>query len=326
MVSSKWINKPVKDILEDFVGANASANGISGLVPAPEAGKTGLFLRSDGRWAKVISFDIDDVRELINTSELHQQEKIDQTNLKVIVLENEIVELDDKVFADGGLESKIASLETNIGSILADFNQKINTTYSNFDDRIKEVDNNFISKINTITINHQEDIDRLDKKYLSLEEKIINDNQVLKTNIDNLDSKFETEKTLLESSIATKIDFEEANEIIKQEVVKLDHLERKIVSAIEAVDLFAIDAEKYIYMIPNSTTGNYDEYLITNGELERVGEWTNELITSINSNQMSVTFGKLNIDKIDISVVEGLQNIIFQLTSRIDELEKQLNK
>jgi hypothetical protein len=55
ITQSKWVNKPIKDVLENFVGANENSNGISGLVPAPKAGQTGLFLRSDGAWSEIVS-------------------------------------------------------------------------------------------------------------------------------------------------------------------------------------------------------------------------------------------------------------------------------
>ena len=55
ITQSKWVNKPIKDVLENFVGANENSNGISGLVPAPKAGQTGLFLRSDGTWSEIVS-------------------------------------------------------------------------------------------------------------------------------------------------------------------------------------------------------------------------------------------------------------------------------
>ena len=52
----KWINKPIMSVIDNFVGANSTSSGIPGLVPAaPAAGQTGLFLRSDGQWAEVVS-------------------------------------------------------------------------------------------------------------------------------------------------------------------------------------------------------------------------------------------------------------------------------
>lgn len=40
-------------VLKEFVGANSTSNGIPGLVPSVEAGKTNLFLSSDGTWKKI---------------------------------------------------------------------------------------------------------------------------------------------------------------------------------------------------------------------------------------------------------------------------------
>ena len=48
---SQWVNKSLSDILTVFVGPTASSAGVPGLVPAPPAGQTNLFLRSDGTWA-----------------------------------------------------------------------------------------------------------------------------------------------------------------------------------------------------------------------------------------------------------------------------------
>jgi hypothetical protein len=60
-------------------------------------------------------------------------------------------------------------------------------------------------------------------------------------------------------------------------VAGLDHLKRKIVVSLEAIDKTADDAEQYIYMVPNASTENYDEYMVIDGELEKVGDWTTDL-------------------------------------------------
>ena len=60
-------------------------------------------------------------------------------------------------------------------------------------------------------------------------------------------------------------------------VAGLDHLKRKIVVSLEAIDKTADDAEQYIYMVPNAATENYDEYMVIDGELEKVGDWTTDL-------------------------------------------------
>lgn len=69
----QWTNKSVisvvSEILTVFKGATADAPGVPGLVPAPEAGKTDLFLRSDGSWAQVIATLPVEIQETISDLE-----------------------------------------------------------------------------------------------------------------------------------------------------------------------------------------------------------------------------------------------------------------
>lgn len=63
----------------------------------------------------------------------------------------------------------------------------------------------------------------------------------------------------------------ETDSAIAAAIVDANHLERKIVASIDEIDL---SADRYIYMVPssNSESGNdYDEYMVINGALERVG-------------------------------------------------------
>ncbi len=58
-------------------------------------------------------------------------------------------------------------------------------------------------------------------------------------------------------------------------VAAADHLKRKIVANTDAIDLTAADAAQYIYMVPNGSDKNgnkYDEYMILDGALEKVGD------------------------------------------------------
>ncbi len=50
-----WVNKPIAEALQIpvMVGATASTDGVSGLVPIPTAGNQLKFLRGDGTWATV---------------------------------------------------------------------------------------------------------------------------------------------------------------------------------------------------------------------------------------------------------------------------------
>ena len=46
---------------EDMGGATASTDGTAGVVPAPEAGDEGKFLKGDGTWAEASTADLSDV-------------------------------------------------------------------------------------------------------------------------------------------------------------------------------------------------------------------------------------------------------------------------
>lgn len=53
-------------------------------------------------------------------------------------------------------------------------------------------------------------------------------------------------------------------------------LSRKVVTSTDDINLTATDAEKYIYLVPNNKN-SYDEYIVANGKLEKVGDWETDL-------------------------------------------------
>lgn len=60
-------------------------------------------------------------------------------------------------------------------------------------------------------------------------------------------------------------------------IAQADHLKRTTVAGIESIDLEAENADQFIYMVPNVETGNYDEYMVIDGEIEKVGDWKVDL-------------------------------------------------
>lgn len=63
-------------------------------------------------------------------------------------------------------------------------------------------------------------------------------------------------------------------------VAAADHMKRTIVASADDIDLTAADASQYIYMVLKSSTktgDKYDEYMVIDGALERVGDWTVDL-------------------------------------------------
>lgn len=68
----------------------------------------------------------------------------------------------------------------------------------------------------------------------------------------------------------------QTDEKIASEIAKVDHLKRTIVDSIDDIDLTAEDADQYIYMVPTGLQADddkYDEYIVINGVIEKVGSW-----------------------------------------------------
>ena len=72
----------------------------------------------------------------------------------------------------------------------------------------------------------------------------------------------------------------EVSAAINKAVAAADHLKRKIVASAGDIDLKAADAAQYIYMVPKGTAGTsdkYDEYMVIDGVLEKMGDWKVDL-------------------------------------------------
>lgn len=92
--------------------------------------------------------------------------------------------------------------------------------------------------------------------------KIVNITVPTKVSDLNNDSKFQTEAEVAAA------------------VAAADHMKRTIVASTDAVDLEADDADQYIYMVLKSSSKSgdkYDEYMVIDGELEKVGDWEVDL-------------------------------------------------
>lgn len=63
-------------------------------------------------------------------------------------------------------------------------------------------------------------------------------------------------------------------------VAAADHLKRKKVESVSAIDVSAADADQYIYMVPIAgakSENKYDEYMVIDGAIEKVGDWAIDL-------------------------------------------------
>ncbi len=77
---------------------------------------------------------------------------------------------------------------------------------------------------------------------------------------------------------------EEVNDKVATEIntaiSNVDHLQRKVVNNLDEIDEDAVDAHLYIYMVPTGLQQDddkYDEYMVINGVIEKVGSWEVDL-------------------------------------------------
>lgn len=81
-------------------------------------------------------------------------------------------------------------------------------------------------------------------------------------------------------------------------------LTRKKVNSVSDIDVNAADAESYIYLVPN-TSGTYDEYIVVNKQLEKVGDWTTNLDDYVTKTEV----GTLVTEKVNAVVQEKIGDL-----------------
>lgn len=72
----------------------------------------------------------------------------------------------------------------------------------------------------------------------------------------------------------------QVSDAVTKAVAAADHLKRKVVASAAAISTSAADAAQYIYMVPKGTgkdADKYDEYMVIDGVLEKVGGWEVDL-------------------------------------------------
>lgn len=128
------------------------------------------------------------------------------------------------------------------------------------------------------------------------------------------------------SEINTKLDDvytkSETNTQISNAVAAAAHLKYKKVTAVGDIDVAAADADQYIYLVPiadaeESSNNLYDEYMVIEGKLEKVGDWKVDLsdyatVESVNAlttevgKKVDKVEGKSLVSDTDIAKLEGI--------------------
>lgn len=92
----------------------------------------------------------------------------------------------------------------------------------------------------------------------------------------------------------------EIDNAIATAVANIDHLKRVKVNSIDDIDVDALDAENYIYMVPNGLTENddkYNEYMVIDGVLEKVGDWEVSLDNYITEEELNTKLSDYSTTK-----------------------------
>ena len=122
----------------------------------------------------------------------------------------------------------------------------------------------------------------------------------------------ELEKKANAADVYTK---EDADKAIADAVAAADHLGYVIIESTDKIDLTAEDADHYIYLV--GTEAPYDEYMVINGELEKVGNWSVDL-----SDYATITYVNTELGK-KVNAEEGYSLISAELLAKLENIEAE---
>lgn len=114
-----------------------------------------------------------------------------------------------------------------------------------------------------------------------------------------INGKADAATTLAGYGITDGMTATEVASAISTAIAGADHLKRTIVTSTADIDLTADDADQYIYMVPNAdgkSGDSYDEYMIVNGALEKVGDWTVDLSDYAKTSEVTTAIATALVD------------------------------
>lgn len=115
--------------------------------------------------------------------------------------------------------------------------------------------------------------------------------------IDGVGSKLDSltvEVEALSNSLENKVDKTEVYTKTETEslIAEAAHLKRKIINSVSEIDVNAANADQYIYMvlvIDERLNDKYEEYMVINGAIEKVGAWEVDLSDYITRDTLTET-------------------------------------
>ena len=94
----------------------------------------------------------------------------------------------------------------------------------------------------------------------------------------------------LTAELLAKLNGAQSAEEVAAAVAAADHMKRVIKETKEEIDLTAADAEQYIYLVKNGEV--YDEYMVVEGKLEKVGDWKTDLTGYLKETDLEALTGE----------------------------------
>ena len=134
----------------------------------------------------------------------------------------------------------------------------------------------------------------------------------------------------LQSNKANKNDVytkSETDSAIATAVAGVDHLKRKIVNNIDEIVETAEDAHLYIYMVPTGLQmddDKYDEYVVINGILEKVGSWEVDLSGYATKEELNNT--NTDLDALEKTVSDNQTQLDEKILNLKNDLEDEIER
>jgi len=258
-----------------------------------------LVKNADDKW---VTTSLEDVVALIQDKlEIDPAIVEDVTNLQNSVndIVNDIQSLEESVAADLGVVNTELAKKANAEEVNAELAKKANSD---------EVNTALNLKANVEAVNAA----------LAKKADVETVNAALNTKADAEDVYTKLE---VNNKVATDI---------SAVIAEANHLKRKVANTVEDIDLDAIDAEQYIYMVPTGLQAEddkYDEYMVIDGIPEKVGSWEvnleeyakkSDLIITDVSEHFSIQDKVLHLNDLPVSKIVNLTNL---LNNKVDAQE-----
>ncbi len=237
-----------------------------------------LVKNADDKW---VTTSLEDVVALIQDKlEIDPAIVEDVTNLQNSVndIVNDIQSLEESVAADLGVVNTELAKKANAEEVNTELAKKAN---------VEEVNAELAKKANSdeinTALNSKADVEAVNAA-LAKKADVETVNAALNTKADAEDVYTKLE---VNNKVATDI---------SAAIAAANHLKRKVANTVEDIDLDAIDAEQYIYMVPTGLQAEddkYDEYMVIDGIIEKVGSWEVNLSDYAKKSDLDT---KVNVD------------------------------